>query len=137
MNRARMEQRVIQAAEKAVSDHQYVSAVDVLLGMGSLHPNDLQDWKKGKIHFLEKAVQGSLNKISYAMKCFRRWACKKGLKPSRTEYFVKTSGSKRELRFSKNGDPQIESAYRIHYVSPLLAEQKKQRVQQESDLETL
>lgn len=129
-NRRQIEQRVIQAAESALYRQHYVSPLDVLLGMGSLKSSDLQDWKKGRIHYLEKVIQGNLGKISYGMKCFRSWAHKKGLKPSQTAYLEKTKGPKRELRFSKSGDLKIEEAYRTHYVSPLLAEQKRAKLKE-------
>lgn len=129
-NRRQIEQRVIQAAESALYRQHYVSPLDVLLGMGSLKSSDLQDWQKGSTPYLEKVVQGSLGKISYAMKYFRSWAHKKGLKPSQTVYLAKTRGPKRELQFSKSGDLKIEGAYRTHYVAPLLAEQKQARLKE-------
>jgi hypothetical protein len=127
-NRRQIEQRVIQAAESTLYRQHYVSPLDVLLGMGSLKSSDLQDWKKGSIPYLEKVIQGSLGKISYAMKCFRSWAHKKGLKPSQTAYLAKTKGPKKELRFSKSGDLKIEEAYRTHYVSPVLSEKKQEKL---------
>jgi hypothetical protein len=131
-NRTQIERRVVQAAEKALFDHHYVSAVDVLINMGLLQPVHVQDWRKGSIPFLEQVIQGNLNKITFTMKCFRSWAREKGLKPSQTQYLARTSGPKRELRFSKSGDPQIEAAYQTHYISPLLSEKKQQRLQEKS-----
>lgn len=46
------------------------------------------------------------------MKDFRAWAIHSKLKPSITVY--KHKGSK--LRFSKTGDPNIETAYSTHYL---------------------
>lgn len=57
-------------------------AIDGLIGMGLLQPVHVQDWKKGKILYLEKVIQDNLHKISHAMNCFRKWAEQKGLKPS-------------------------------------------------------
>ena len=129
-NRRQIEQRVIQAAESALYRQHYVSPLDVLLGMGSLKSSDLQDWRKGRVPYLEKVIQGSLGKISYAMKCFRSWAHKKGLKPSETAYLARTRGPKRELQFSKSGDSKIEEAYRTHYVSPVLSEKKQEKLKE-------
>jgi hypothetical protein len=127
-NRASIEKRVIETAEKVLQQQNFVSAIDIFLGIGTLKPDCLQDWRKGRIPYLEKVIEGSLGKISFAMKCFRSWAIRKGLKPSKMAYLSKGRGSKKELRFSKTGNPQIEIAYRTHYFSPILAEKKRQRL---------
>lgn len=123
-----LERRVIQAAEAALSDHQYVSAIDVLVGMGLLAPTHLENWRRGRVDFLERVIQGNLKKISASMAAFRRWAREKGLRPSETRYMRHGRGGAQELRFSKTGDPGIEQSYRTHYVSPVLSERKQQRL---------
>lgn len=129
-NLKEIEKRAIRAAGEALFRQYYVSAIDVLLGMGYLQPTHVQDWKKGKISYLEKAVQANLHKISHAIRCFRKWAVQKALKPSETIYLARTKGPKRALQFSKSGDPQIERTYRTHYVSSILSERKQERLQE-------
>ena len=107
-----------------------MSPLDILTGIGFLQPVPLQAWRQGKISNLESVMQGSLGKISFAMKCFRVWAHKKGLKPSQTAYLARTRGSRKELQFSKSGDPGIERAYRTHYVSPVLVERKQEKLKE-------
>jgi hypothetical protein len=121
-------QRVIRAAEAALADHQYVSAIDVLTGMGILAPSALADWRKGRVDFLERVIQGNLHKISDSMAIFRSWARDKGLKPSETAYVRRTRTGTVNLQFSRSGDPKIEQAYRTHYVSPALSERKQERL---------
>lgn len=133
-NRRQIEQRVIQAAESALFRQHYVSPLDVLTGMGALQSSDVQDWKKGKIPYLERVVQGSLGKISFSMKCFRSWASRKGLKPSYTAYLAKTKGPKKELQFSKSRDPKVEESYRTHYVSPILSERKRKQTREREEI---
>ena len=72
-HREALERRVVQAAEGALAHHQYVSAIDVLTGMGLLAPTHLQAWRKGRVDFLERVIQGNLKKISLSMATFRRW----------------------------------------------------------------
>ena len=86
-----LEERVARAAETALSRQQYVSAIDVLCGMGLLSSTGIESWRKGRIDFLERVIQGNLSKISSSMAVFRHWA-KEGLKPSETAY-VRTRGS--------------------------------------------
>ena len=128
-----LERRVLQAAEAALARQQYVSAVDVLCGTGLLAPTHVDSWRKGRIDFLERVIQGNLRKISLSMAIFRRWAQEKSLKPSETRYVRRTRTGTVALRFSKSGDPKIEKSYRTHYVSPALSERKQQRLQQKLD----
>lgn len=135
-NRDKIKRRVIQAAEKTFHHQLYVSFLDVLMGMGLLQLVHIQDWKKGKIPHLEGVIQGNLSKISFAMKCFCKWALEKGLKPSKTVYLAKTRGPKRNLQFSKNGHLTIEAAYQTHYIFPLLSEKKQEKLKEEARKKT-
>lgn len=117
-NQKRYKTRVIQAAESALYQQKYVSSIDVLIGMQILKQPDVENWQKGRIPYLERVIQGSLNKISFYMKCFHVWAKEKGLIPRQRVYLARTKGPKKDLRFSKSGDPKIETSYRTHYVSP-------------------
>lgn len=58
---------------------------------------------------------------------FRRRARDRGLSPSETAYAARTR-DRRQLRFSKSGDPAIERAYRTHWVSPALSDRKRERL---------
>ena len=124
---SKLEQRVVRAAEAALSDQQFVSAVDVLVGLGWLTPGRVNEWRQGRVEYLEQAVQANLHKISSAMAIFRRWAADRGLTPSETEYVARTP-DRRRLRFSENDTATIEKAYRTHWVSPELSEARRQRL---------
>ena len=129
-----IEKRVIQSAEERLFHLGYVSAIDVLVGMGSLQAVHVQDWRNGKIPYLEKVIQGNLHKISVAMKCFRSWALRKNLKPSETVYLLKKKGPKRPLQFSKTNHPPIEKAYRTHYVSLAIVKAKQEALKKSASL---
>jgi hypothetical protein len=122
-----IEHRVVRAAEAALSERKFVTAIDVLVGLGWLEPRRVDEWRQGRVDYLERVTIASLGKISTAMRCFRRWAQARGLKPSETEYLTRTR-DRRRLRFSKTGDPGIELAYRTHLVSPELSERKRARL---------
>ena len=132
-NRINIEKRVIQIAETLLYKQQYVSPIDIFLGLGWLQPVHVQEWRKGGVPYLEKVIQGNLGKISFAMKCFSKWAREKNLKPSETSYLLRTKGAKKEAMFSKSGNPSIEKAYSTHYVSPALSEKKQERLKEELD----
>lgn len=84
--RRRLEQRVVGAAEAALADKRYVTAIDVLVGLGWLAPSQLDAWRQGRVEHLEAVTNAGLGKISAAMKTFRRWARDRGLKASETAY---------------------------------------------------
>jgi hypothetical protein len=123
-----LKRRVVNAAEAALSHHQYVSAIDVFVGAKMLDPSHVQSWKKGRIDFLERMIQANLKKTSLSMAILRQWALAKGLKPGETHYVRSGRGGTVELQFTRSGDPVIEKNYRTHYVSPALSERKKQRL---------
>lgn len=122
-----MERRVVAAAEAALGDRGYVSAIDVFVGLGWLTVSHVDRWRQGRVEFLERVTTANLHKISAVMPVFRRWATARGLMPSETDYVARTR-DRRRLRFSASGDPAIERAYRTHWVSPQLSEAKRQRL---------
>lgn len=127
MNDKQLEERVRTVAEAALSEREFVTAIDVFLGLGWLEPSSEQAWRQGRTPYLERVVTANLSKISTAMRCLRVWARRRGLKPSETAYLARSRG-RAQLRFSKSGKPSIERAYRTHWVSPALSERKRERL---------
>ena len=106
-NRNTLADRVIKAAEAALATQDYVSPIDVLVGIGWLDPGSVERWRRGQIDCLERVVQTNLPRISEAMKLFRSWATGRGLFASPTHYVTRTP-RRQTLRFSRSGDPTIE-----------------------------
>jgi hypothetical protein len=65
--RSRLEDRVSKAAEAAVADQGFVSAVDVLVGIGWLTTPQVERWRRGQVDYLEHLITANLSKISSAM----------------------------------------------------------------------
>ncbi|MDA8313169.1 MAG: DUF2293 domain-containing protein [Actinomycetota bacterium] len=124
---AKLQQRVVRAAEAALAERQFVSAIDVLVGIGWLAPSSVEQWRQGRVEYLEGEAQVNLAKLSAAMKLFRTWATGRGLVQSETVYVARTR-DRRTLRFSRSGDADLERAYRTHWVSPALSEAKRRRL---------
>lgn len=127
--RCRLDERVVSAAESALAEKHYVSAVDVLVGLGWLPRSRVDEWRQGRVPVLETVVTANLGKVSAAMATFRRWARSRGLTPSETAYVART-GDRRPLRFSTSGDEAIERAYRTHWVSPELSPRRREQLQE-------
>jgi hypothetical protein len=124
---ATLEARVVHAAEAALAEKNYVSPIDVLVGIGWLTPPAVERWRQGRVEDLERVAQANLHKLSDAMRILRRWATAKGLHASETAYVARTR-DRRPLRFSRSGTPAIEAAYRTHWVSPDLSEANRKRM---------
>ena len=63
-------ERVTTAAETTLADHQYVSFIDVLTGMGLLH--NVQAWHNGRVQYLDEMVQGSPEKLLQVIDIFQK-----------------------------------------------------------------
>lgn len=120
----KLEQRVDRAAEAALQERQFVTAIDVLVGIGWLPAQRVDEWRQGRVTCLERVATANLAKLSDAMHLFRSWATRRGLVPRETAYVARTR-DRRPLRFSTSGNPDIERAYRTHWVSPALSEAKR------------
>jgi hypothetical protein len=57
-------ERVVEAAEGALAEQGYVSAIDVFTRMGLLALAHVDDWRRGRLPYLEPAIQGSFEKVS-------------------------------------------------------------------------
>lgn len=126
-NRQALAARVANAAVAALQQHGFVSAVDVMVGIGWLSPSHVLEWRTRRLPFLERGIQANLKRISEAMRLFAAWARQAGLRPSPTAYVARTAGRER-LRFSKSGEPAIEQAWCTHWISPGLSAAKRARV---------
>src|SRR6516165_4027415 len=133
MTRQHLEQRVTKVVEVVLAEQRFVSAIDVLVGLGWLAPSHLDNWRQGRVETLEQIVQANLAKITAAMAAFRRWAQNRGLNPSETDYIARTR-DRRQLRFSVSADAAIARAYRTHWVSPDLSRDAIKRQSRPPDL---
>lgn len=104
-----------------------LTAVDVLVALGWLPQVRVNEWRQGRIDCLERAMTVNPKKLAAAMRSFCRWARRRGLIPGATAYVARTR-DRRSLRFSVSGDPEIERAYRTHWISPELSERKRERL---------
>src|SRR5215831_13929741 len=98
----KLRSRVVDAAESALARQGYISAVDVLIGIGWLDPTTLQRWKQGQLSSLADGIQTKSARVADAMEALRNWAIEKQLHPSVTQY-VARAPSRHMLRFSASG----------------------------------
>lgn len=125
-------ERVAEAAEAALATQRFVSALDMLMGIRWLDPGGVDRWRQGRVDCIEGLIQTNLARLAEALELFCSWAADKGLIASETQY-VARAPQRQTLRFSRNGDPAVERAYRTHWLSPDLSEAKRARVAEKAN----
>jgi hypothetical protein len=117
MNNKELEKKVKQFTSELAYRKGYVCSVDILLKLGFITEEDHQDWRFGKIPYLEKACQANLRKLSFVNRFIRKYSAEWNLEASWTEYNKWGKGPKKRLIFSISRDPQIERLYATHFLN--------------------
>ena len=94
----------------------FVAPIDVLLDIGVLFKEDYENWRFGRVSYLEKVCQVNLRKLSVIMKEIRKYAINNNLESSYTFYRQWGCKKKIQLRFSKSYDEGIERNYSTHFL---------------------
>lgn len=124
---SRLELRVVAAAETTLARQQFVTAVDVLHDIGWL-PRTLSDgWRQGRVSHLCEVLPVAPSKLALALGYLARWAKQQGLTPRETDY-VSATRDRRPLRFTADGDPEIERACRTAWFSPGLPDSRQEHI---------
>ena len=110
--------RVARSVDGLLQRGKVVAPVDVLVGMGLLTPEHIEDWRRGRVPYLERVITCNLTRLSRLLRILRFHAHDLNLVPSVTGYTRWGKGPKQRLRFTKTGDPKLEEAYARHFVWP-------------------
>lgn len=117
MNTQELIQKVDQSMERQCRERGFASPVDVLIEIGMLSRENHDEWRKGRIPFLERACAGNLSKLDSVLREMSIYGRKHGLKPS-FSFYKQGGGKGKQLRFSKSGSPALEKRYATHFVAP-------------------
>ena len=108
--------------------------------MPILSKEKYEDWRHGRVPYLEAICSVNLRKLSLIMHQMRVYGQQKNLKPSFCYYkqwAVKKQHGRKPvipLRFSKSGDPDIERWYATHWVDcGRIAELKKRNEEKSAE----
>ena len=136
MNQKEMIGKVHSSVYHQCQERGYAAPVDVLIDVGVLTKENYEDWRYGRVQYLEKVCSANLHKLSFIMQQMRAYAKKAGYKESFCYYKrwgVKSKGGQKpriKLRFSKSGDESVERWYGTHFVdSKRIAELKAEKHQ--------
>ncbi|MGH7852967.1 MAG: hypothetical protein ACREP3_05965, partial [Candidatus Binatia bacterium] len=108
--------KIVTAVDAELQSRNFVTPIEVFISMGVLERRDVENWRAGRIQYLEQAVKCNLAKAGRILRILRFHAHDSNLKPSMTVYKRKIDGGKIPLRFSKSGERNIEEAYGRHFV---------------------
>jgi hypothetical protein len=116
MNNVELEKEVKRLVHLNRYEKGLVCTVDILLQLDYLTKKDYENWRFGRVDYLEKVCNTNLSKLTLINKLIRKYSIELGLKSSWTGYNQFGKGVKRRLRFSKSGDKTIEDRYSTHYI---------------------
>lgn len=70
-NQDQLEQRIVEAAEAALAQKKFASAIDVLVGIRWLPQSFVSQWRQGRLPYLEEGMSVNPDKLSTALKLFQ------------------------------------------------------------------
>ena len=110
--------RIVKATEDLLREKGFVAPIELFIRMDLLSPALVENWRRGRIPYLERAIQCNLSKGNRILRILRMHAHDLDLKPVATVYKRCTKGPRTLLQFSKAGDRALEEAYARHFLSP-------------------
>jgi hypothetical protein len=110
--------RIVKATEDLLREKGFVAPVDLFIRMALLSRESVEDWRRGRIPYLERLICCNLSKASRILRILQMHAHDLDLKPVPTVYKRWTKGPRTLLWFSKTGDRHVEAAYARHFFSP-------------------
>src|SRR5262244_862948 len=110
--------RIVKATEDLLREKGFVAPIELFIRMDLLSPSSVENWRRGRIPYLERAIQCNLSKANRILRILRMHAHDLDLKPVPTVYKRWTRGPRTLLDFSKTGDRAVEEAYARHFLSP-------------------
>ena len=117
MNNTDLRNKIKLIGKEIIEEKGYLTSIDVLLKLDYLSEKDYENWRFGKIDYLEKVCGANLKKLSTINKTIKEISGHWNLKKSWTAYNKYGKGKKIRLKFSKSGNEQIEEAYATHYIN--------------------
>ncbi len=127
MNRTELHAKIKSICHDMAYKQGYINSIDVLKSLGYLSIDKINDWRNGRIPYLEKVCTVNLGTLSFINKTIRQISIELKLKQSLTDYRKYGKGVKTKLVFSKTADENIEKAYSTHYIDAVRINELKQK----------
>ena len=125
MNRTELTNSISKISNQLIADKGFICSIDILCALDYLTKAQIEDWRFGRIHYLEKVCDKNLGTLSFINRTIKEIAKTRKLKPSWTAYNKFGKGIKTRLFFSKTKDENIENEYATHYIDIARIEELK------------
>ena len=122
-----LQTRVVAAADSVLARQKYVAPLDICLGIGWLTSRNVDQWRPGQVATLEELLPVDSGRLAEVIECLRAWAAGQGLTSSEAQYVAATR-DRRVLRFTGDGEPGAEAAWRTHWVAAGLTAAQQARI---------
>ena len=109
-------QRVVKAVDEILESSTSVAPVEVFVRMQLLTREALEDWRRGRVPYLEKLIHTNLARASRILRILALHAHDLKLRPVPTDYRRWGRGPKTPLRFTKYRDAKLEEVDSRHFV---------------------
>lgn len=110
--------RIERAVATILTNSKVVTPVEVLVKMDILAPKDLEDWRFGRVPYLERVIRASLSRLSRHLRILGYHCHDLNLVASQSTYVKWGKGQRTPLRFTKTGDQRLEKVYARHFIWP-------------------
>jgi hypothetical protein len=104
--------------ESILEHGKVVAPVEVLVRMRLLDRQHLDEWRRGRVPYLERVINCNLPRLTRLLRILSFHAHDLNLRPSQTAYMRWGKGPKQRLRFTKTGEQKLEAVYATHFVWP-------------------
>jgi hypothetical protein len=128
MNNKDLIEKVHSTMNSLINGQGYAAPVDVLMALGVLSKADYENWRFGRVDYLERVCMINLKKLSTINREIRAYAKQNNLKASWSDYLKWGKGVKIRLRFSKSGHEGIERSYATSYVRQVKIDTSKDKL---------
>lgn len=108
--------RISRAVAAILDRGDVVTPIEVFQEMRLLEPGGVQEWRRGRIPYLEKVIRCNLSSAGRILRILRMHAHALNLRPSLTVYRRRGKGAKVPLQFSKSGVGAVEESYSRHFI---------------------
>jgi hypothetical protein len=108
--------RVVRAVAEILSHDDEVAPIEVFRRMSLLTSEQIEDWRAGRVPYLERVIGCNLAKASRILRILRMHAQNLNLGPEIGEYRRGRRQGRFPLRFTKYRDQKLEDAYARHFV---------------------
>jgi hypothetical protein len=110
--------RVQRAVAECLANGKVVAPVDVLVRIDIVTPKALEDWRFGRVPYLERVIRGSLPRLNRLLRIVAFHCHDLNLVATPTAYVKWGKGPRTPLRFTKSRDQRLEGIYARHFVWP-------------------